>query len=337
MFKNKLDDLKIYRQLDGKNIYENLIKAPKQFEQNWHQGQFLNLVFDPQKIKQIFFCATDYSLQVGKILDSLSPLLFDVPFETVEGFRLPRFADKNSLVVVVAFSGHEHEAISCYQEAISKKIPVVVITSGGKIRDLSLENHTPLLLIEDKSLNSGTPSTNLFPLLGVALGLFVRLSANSNQHFNLNNQLLVLEKSVDQYRRELDLVENPAKALATKHRGLGVILLGSTHLFGICQTISYYLLQMAKTYSSSLTQLDSFAYPTDFKNQNQFIFLSSSLYPKQTQEYFEKLKDKLLSQKYRLTVIKPDNQDITAQVLETLVFLVFFSYYLSIVNQTNPS
>lgn len=337
MFKNKLDDLKYYRGLDTHNIYENYLKSPQQFEQNWHQGQFLNLLVDPGKIKHIFFCGTGYSSQVGKLLTSLSPLLFDVPFEIIESYRLPKYADKNSLLIVSSFLGSDLQSISVYQEALAKKCPTIVITSGGKIRDLAVENHTPLIILEDKSVNPQTDSSSIFAALGAVLGILTRLSPSSNQFFHSPSLVQTLEKTVDQYRREIDTVDNPAKLLAQKHKGLGVLFMGSAHLYGVCQVASHYLIQSSKTYSSFFTQLELTSYPGELKNQNQFILLNSNLYPKQTQEIFDNAKEKLHSQKYRLTVIKPDATEIVNQTLETLVFLIFFSYYLSIVNQTNPS
>lgn len=337
MFKNKLDDLQNYRRLDTQNIYENLIKSPKQFELNWHTGQYLNLLFDPQKIKHIFFCGTGYSILTGKILASLSPILCDVPFEIIESFRLPRYVDKNSLIIISSYSGNDLEPLSCYQEALTKKSSIVIIASDGQIKNLALENHTPLILLEDRSLNPGTASTSLFSILGASLGLLTRLSPSSNLYFKSTDMVQALEKSLDQYRREIDTVNNPAKSLAQKHHGLGVVLLGSAHLLGVCQAISYYLQHLSQTFATSSSSLDLFTYPIDFKNQHQFIFLHSHLYPKQTQEYFENFKNKLLSSKYRLTVIKPDSHEIATQVVETLVFFIFFSYYLSIANQVNPS
>lgn len=344
MFGNKLDDLKYYRQLDPKNIYENLVKAPQQFEVNWHAAQFLHLQFDPQKIKQVVYCGAGYASLVGDLIYSVSPFLLDVPFETVSGYRLPKYADKNTLVIFASFGGDDFEILSTYQEALSKKCPHLVLTSSGKLKNQSLENHSSQILIEDRALSPSTDSSNLFSFFGATLGILTRLSSTANQYFQSNGMIKAIEKYISLYSREVVGENNPAKEIAQKHKGKGVIFLGSSHLVGVCKTASYYLQNSAQTYSSFISFPaqgnlinNFFTFPTDLKNQLQYIILDSFHYPKIIKEQLESAKNKLLSRRERVTVIKPDSPELAFQLVEALVFFIFFSYYLNIVNQTNPS
>lgn len=344
MFGNKLDDLKYYRQLDSKNIYENLVKAPQQFEVNWHASQFLHLQFDPQKIKHVVYCGSGYAGLVGNLIQSISPFLLDIPFETVLGYRLPKYADKNTLVIFASFTGEDFEILSTYQEALSKKCPHLILTSAGKLRQQAIENHSSQILIEDRALSPSTDSSNLFSFFGATLGLLTRLSGVPNQHFQSAGMVKAIEKYLELYSRESSTENNPAKQIAQKHKGKGVIFIGSSHLTGICSAAAYYLQNSSQTYSSFLNfPAESnlinnfFTYPTDLKNQLQYIILDSYHYPKIIKEQLDTAKNKLLARKERVTVVKPDSPELAFQMVEALVFFILFSYYLNIVNQTNPS
>ena len=82
--------------------------------------------------------------------------------------------------------------------------------------------------------------------------------------------------------------------------------------------------------------LEGFTFPAGLRDQTNIIILNSSLYPEVIQKRIHITKDILTQQKYKVTILNPETTDITNQVFESLVFLIMFSYYLSISNKVDP-
>ena len=80
---------------------------------------------------------------VGDILaDYLSPLIRK-PIIVVKDLELPYYIDQNYLVVSISYSGNTSETISCYLECIHRAIPVIAVSTGGKLRELAQKYGLP--------------------------------------------------------------------------------------------------------------------------------------------------------------------------------------------------
>jgi len=69
------------------------------------------------------------------------------PVEVYRGYELPVYANSNTLVIAVSYSGDTEETISAYKDALKKKCMCVVICAGGALAKLAEENNTPLILV----------------------------------------------------------------------------------------------------------------------------------------------------------------------------------------------
>ncbi len=315
----------------------------QQFESAWHDSQFVNLNFGPEKIENIVVAGMGGSNLAAHIAQSLSPFLLKIPFEIIANYRLPSFVNKKTLVILVSYSGNTEETLSCAQDVKQRQSPAVVITTGGKLKDFAIKEHLPLLLLDEKLNHSRVPRFGLGLMLGGLLGLLVRLNPESFRHIDTKDIERTIERCLDSQKLEIASTINPAKSLALKNKGQSVIIFSANHLNGVAKTASNFLNETSKTFSTwfSLPDLnhhlmEGFTFPTSLKDNTRFILLDSSLYPEIIQKRLKLTKEILLKQKYQLTVIKPESVDIISQVFESLVFLVMFSYYLSIVNKQDP-
>ena len=67
----------------------------------------------------------------GKLLLDLIRHDAAVPIILESSYALPAFADASTPVVCVSYSGNTEETLSCFQNALMRKCPTIVITSGG--------------------------------------------------------------------------------------------------------------------------------------------------------------------------------------------------------------
>lgn len=341
--KTLLDDSKIFAQLDSLDVMDSIASMGHQFESSWHDSQFVSLNFEPGQIKNIVFAGMGGSNLPAHVLLSLAPLLLKVPFEIVSNYRLPQYTSNETLVILASYSGNTEEIISCGQDASVRHSKVVVITTGGKLKEFALNEHWPIILLDEKLNRSHVPRFGIGLMLGATLGLTVRLNPQAFSFLDPKEIVRVIERSLDSFKIDKSASDNPAKSFALKNKGQSILIFSANHLTGVAKVSANYFNETAKTFSSSFSIPDvnhhlfeGLTFPTSLKDHTRFILLNSSLYPEVIQKRLQITKDILIKQNYQLTIIKPETADITSQVFESLVFLVLISYYLSIVNKQDP-
>jgi glucose/mannose-6-phosphate isomerase len=341
--KSLLDSSKIYTQFDTSGVYHSIESIGQQFASAWQDAQFTSINFEPSEIKNIVFVGMGGSCLPAYIVASLSPLLLKVPFEIVSNYRLPQYASSETLVFLVSYSGNTEEVLSCGQDAVKRQCKSIAISTNGKLKELALTAHLPLILLDEKLNHSHDPRYGLGLLLGTVMGLITRLNPDTYRFVDPKEIVRVIEKSLDSLRTIVPTTDNPAKLFAIKNKGQSVIIFSANHLTGVAKSSVNYLNESAKTFSADFSipdlnhhLLDGLLYPVSLKENTRFLLLDSALYPEIIQKRFRITKDILIKQNYQLTVIKPESKDIVSQVFESLVFLVMISYYLSIVNKQDP-
>lgn len=338
-----LDEQKTYKQIDEQDLYGSLSKIGRQIESGWTSAQFVSLNFEIDKIKNIVFAGMGGSNLAALMAQSLSPFLLTLPFEVVANYRLPLYADKNTLVILSSYSGNTEEILSCTQDAKMRSCKAIVITTGGRLQTLAETAKIPLILLDEKFNPSHSPRAGIGLSLGAVMSLLIRLNPLSQKFFISKEIVHTVERVLDMVSINKDTSENPAKTLAMKHKSQGVIFFSANHLSGVGQTAGNYLNESAKTMCVNFNLpdlnhhlLEGFTFPVGLKEDFSLIILNSTLYPDVIQKRIALTRDILLQQKYRVTVIKPETADAVSQVFESLVFLIMFSYYLSIVNKVDP-
>ena len=341
--KTLLDDPKNLGRYDTLGVYDSITSIGQQFESAWHDSQFVSLNFEPEKIKNIVFAGMGGSNLPAHIVQSLSPLILKLPFEIISNYRLPQYTSKETLVILASYSGNTEEILSCGQDAIKRQSQNIVITTDGKLKELALTEHWPLILLDEKLNRSHDPRYGIGLMLGAVMGLMTRLYPEASRFVNPKEIVRVIEKSLDLLNRDRPTNNNPAKSFATKNRGQSIIIFSANHLSGVGKISANFFNETSKSFSSHFSipdlnhhLLDGLIFPITLKDHTRFILLNSSLYPEIIQKRFQITKNILLKQNYQLTVIKPESADLVSQVFESLVFLIMISYYLSIVNKQDP-
>ncbi|MGB9664161.1 MAG: bifunctional phosphoglucose/phosphomannose isomerase [Ignavibacteria bacterium] len=98
------------------------------------------------KIEKIIVSGLGGSAISGDVAYTLFQDQLSIPFFVNRNYNLPNFADNKTLVIACSYSGNTEETLSSFDEAISKKCEVVVISSGGKLKEKALAKN--LLFLE---------------------------------------------------------------------------------------------------------------------------------------------------------------------------------------------
>jgi len=76
----------------------------------------------------------------GKIVRSLFINEFPIPVECVADYSLPAYVNEKTLVILGSYSGNTEETLQMFDEAKSRNCKMLILTSGGKLKDLA-EQH----------------------------------------------------------------------------------------------------------------------------------------------------------------------------------------------------
>lgn len=111
------------------------------------------LLYDPQIEGKLFEYTYGKVFVVGMggsgaVADFLADWL-NREIVPVKGYNLPGFADEGDLAILISYSGNTEETLSVFEEAIDKGLRCVCISSGGKLKELSLNKGFPFLKVPE--------------------------------------------------------------------------------------------------------------------------------------------------------------------------------------------
>jgi glucose/mannose-6-phosphate isomerase len=129
----------------------------------------------------------------------------------IRDVTLPGWVDRDTLVVLISYSGNTRETLSMYSEAVRRKAPVAVITSGGQLQKLSAERGDPTVMVP-----SGLqPRAALGHLLGAAAAV-VGAAGMSSIDRELRALLPPIRQELKDCAPQVPQDRNPAKQLAIR-------------------------------------------------------------------------------------------------------------------------
>jgi len=132
---------------DKSNMKKIILDFPKQFRSGIEAAKnvFLKSSTFSRPPENIIVCGMGGSGIPADILVTLRPL--DIfPYKS---YHLPLQAGNESLIICISYSGDTEETLSSFQTAIDRKLPVIAITTGGKLGELARKYHAPLAKIPE--------------------------------------------------------------------------------------------------------------------------------------------------------------------------------------------
>lgn len=131
--------------IDKSNMRKIILEFPGQFRIGANSAQSITL--KPGKLtrwpENIIICGMGGSALPGDILVSLRPL--DVFCH--KSYGLPPQAGNESLIICISYSGNTEETLSSFNTALNQKLPLISITTGGKLGKLSKKYGVPVVII----------------------------------------------------------------------------------------------------------------------------------------------------------------------------------------------
>ena len=166
----------------------------------------ISLKRNTKEIRAVLICGLGGSGIGGTIVNDIVSLKASIPIATTKDYSIPNFVNNHTLVIANSYSGNTEETLSAVEKCQTKGAEIVVITSGGGLKNLAEENNYNKIIIP-----AGEPPRAMF---GYA---FTELFYILNHYGVITNSFKYdFERAIDLLDAEKSDIQNQAINLAEK-------------------------------------------------------------------------------------------------------------------------
>lgn len=220
-----LDRLEEIKRIDKSDMLGHCMKTPEYCED---AVQLAKQITIPSEVK----ISEKTSIQYGKPLNIIiagmggsaigGEMLRDwlrdelpIPIKVCRDYSLPAYADENTLVFAISYSGNTEEALNTLVDAVHRKCMIITVTSGGHLLSFSKKLQMPHVVIP-----RGLPPRVAIPFLFFPLPILMeRMGILKNIEEDLKEVIQVLKRLSEENSPKTPAENNPTKRLALELMG----------------------------------------------------------------------------------------------------------------------
>ncbi len=338
-----LDQPEKMKKLDPSDMLGKVLNLPGQFLDARRRVQASPaLRVRTGGIRQVLVAGLGGSAIGGDLLKGLTWKSTRFSVSVNRHYDLPGWAGKNTLVVCSSYSGNTEETLSVFDQALRRKLPLLVISTGGELLRRARKHKFPNL-----APPSGMPPRS-------ALGYsFVTLMTALESIGLLESQDKAFAETIDWMNRlsagygpHEPVSQNPAKQLARfLHKKLPVVYAGQDHLEPVGLRWKCQFNENAKQIclqgvvpEMNHNEVLGYSFPEPLTRGMAAVLLRL---PKgdhhQIARRFDILKGILKSRTAGVMEVEPQGKSILCQMMTSLVLGDFASVYLAYLKGLDPT
>jgi glucose/mannose-6-phosphate isomerase len=335
-----LDNASAYRQSDKLGMLDHLHRFPEQCQRAWERVMKLELPHEYNNISNIVIVGMGGSAIGGDIAGRLALTESKLPVRVHRDYGLPAFVGENTLVIASSYSGNTEETLSAFTESLKTRSKKIVITSGGKLKQLAENKGIPAFVIDYQAPPRAAFPSNFVPLVGI----FQKLGLLGDKSADLQEAVDILNKLSTDLIETKPLASNPAKQLAAKLWGHVSIIYGAEILSEVARRWKTQFNENSKAWAffecfSELNHnaIAGYEFPPEVKERLFVILLhSASLRPKSLLRY-EATAKLLAKAGIAHEFAEARGKSALAQILSLVLLGDYCSFYLAMLNRVDPT
>jgi glucose/mannose-6-phosphate isomerase len=333
-----LDDPQLHAKIDTDNMLEHIDGFPEQLQTAWHLG--MNQPLPEGNFRQVLICGMGGSAIGGDLLAGLIAAQGSLPVSVVRGYTLPAWAKgDDTLVIGSSFSGNTEESVAAIEDANSRGLPVMVITTGGKIAKLA--QGKTLWQFEHVS----PPRAALGWSLGLLLALAHRMGWLSDLEADIAEGIAAMQAHRDIYQLDNPAAQNPAKRQGGQFVERFPVIYGAGVFEVVARRWKTQLNENAShtAFYEPMPEADhngvvGVEFPPFLMSKMVALFLRSDTYDHPRVRLRHELTAMLMMQ-YGIAAdyFLAEGRSLLAQMLHAIQFGDYVSYYTAIAQGANPT
>lgn len=341
---NVLDNLETIKKYNPSKSVESIDSLPDQLNRSWQGARGIKMPKNYRKVKNVIVCGMGGSNLASELIRSIYKGQINLPFVLVRGYDLPKFANKDSLVLVVSYSGNTEETVSCLKQAVVRKTKTFCLASGGNVISLAKKNKLPFYQISRKLNPSGQPRYGLGSQLGAMLAILNKLRIIKVDKKDIEDTIDYLEIVNKLFATERSSGKNLAKSMAKDFFGFTPFIVSADFLAANSHILANQINESAKNLAVPYLipelnhhLMEGLALPLTVTGKVKFLFFSSEQYPALIRKRFAVTQKVLKKQKISFAEYSINGDSRMMAALEILLFGSWFSFYLAVLNKQKPA
>lgn len=337
-----LNNLSAIRKIDASCLESIISEFPGQCRQAAAAAGDFSLppALKRKKYKNICFAGMGGSAIGAGLIKSYLAGELKIPLAVVRDYELPKFADKNTLLICISYSGNTEETLSVFSEAIKKKITVIAISSDGKLQRSASRKKIPFLKIP-----AGLPPRfALGHTFFSALVTLINLGLIKDRKRDITQTCLMLENLSYLLRPQTPHADNEAKKIAAVlNQKLPVI-----YIQAAWEPVAYrfrcQLAENSKMLSShhvipemNHNEIVGWREPKKSLDRCVAVFLRDESEQPRVARRCSLSADILQKSGYNVMEIKSQGQSLLERMFSLIYIGDWVSYYLAILNKVDPA
>lgn len=336
-----LDDPATSRRLDPNGMLAAIDSFPDQLRMAPTLAEQVDwLSYKPTTPAGVCVCGMGGSAIGGDLVRSYWEYESPVPMVVVRSDRLPEYINRFWMVIASSYSGGTQETLSAVEEARCRGSNILVLTSGGILRELARSTSWPLITVPGGLM----PRAAMGYSFGPVMMALIRWGIVPDRTSELSGVANALEASRGLYKTNVSTDANPAKSAAATLAGRTICVYGTTGFTDVialrfkCQFAEN---SKAVAFANSLPEL----------NHNEIVGVDASADPKQLavvllrtgeeSEVASKRMDWVAARVGKRGIPVVSITAIGENRMERMMSLVqvgdYVSYYLAIANGQDPT
>jgi len=276
----------------------------------------------------------------GELLKDWARDRIDVPIETCREYSLPKYANKNTLVFVVSYSGETEETLSVLLDAVKRKCMIFCISSGGKIHEFAERTNLPSLRVPAGM----APRATLPYLFMPTLTILGKIGLVSHVEGEISETIGILKQVSGENSPERQSSSNFSKALAVNINGTVPTVYGFGFYRGVAQRLKTQFNENSKNPAKweffpelNHNEIVGWEEAKAFAKCFSAIFVRDDDEPAEIRQRIEVTKELMCAQKLHLFEIRGRGKSSLAKMSSVICTGDFTSVYLAVLRGIDPT
>jgi glucose/mannose-6-phosphate isomerase len=328
------------RKLDPEDMLSRIHEVPWQCQQAWQLAEDFDLPGHYSDINKVVVIGMGGSAIGGDLVSSLVASEARIPVIVYRGYDLPAFVDDDTLVIASSYSGNTEEILSAFNQALQTGAKKLVITTGGKLKNIADENKVPVLTFNYRSQPRAALAFSFLPILC----FLQKLEFIDNKSSEVTRAVEVLQNLSRRIDETQPTPKNPARQLAEKLHGNLAVVYGAGLLSEVAHRWKTQINETSKAWAfyEVFPELNhnavvGYQFPPELAGKIVVIMLRSDLLAQPIQLRYEVTGQLLERAGVRYESVNGEGTSPLSQLLSLVLFGDYVSYYLAILYRTDPS
>jgi glucose/mannose-6-phosphate isomerase len=335
---NILDDTAAMARADSEDMLGHVAGFSDQIAEGWHISRDIEL--QRETPSSVAILGMGGSAIGGDLVKGIWADRISAPVEVLRGYDLPAWVGRDTLVIASSKSGNTEETLSQLETALARRCPVVVVSSGGALRNVAQAAGLPLAIVPDR----GSPRSSVGWSMAIVAGILQQAGLLELDEAEIEAGMAAGRATAAACGPDVPTADNPAKQLAWALVDRIVLIGGSGFLAPVARRWKAQLNENSKAAAvfeelpeATHNTVVGFEQPESLRDHLGVVLLKSELEHPRDALRSTLVGDLLVSGHIWHTFVEAKGEGKLGQALSAIVIGDYVSVYLAFMYAVDPS